>query len=111
MIQININLNEETIDDIMVTALEGGITYWAVSAKPKGNNYKGAKCASHCVSKGGTLIILAESGEKHELGLAEIKKGIQLFIEDRQGIDFENLDVTDADCIVQFSIFGEIVYG
>ncbi len=111
MIQVNINLAEETIDDIMVTALEGGINYWAVSAKIKNNNAKGAKYASHCVSKGGKLIIKTDEGTEHELGLKELKKGIQLFIEDRNSIDFENLDAIDADCIVQFSIFGEIVYG
>lgn len=40
--EIRVELTQEDIDDIMVGALEGGITYWCSEASPEGGEYLGA---------------------------------------------------------------------
>lgn len=75
--ELNINykveFDNECIDDIMATALEGGITYWCDDAEVVG-----------------------------ERGLDVIYQG---------KIDPSNIDAEDADAIIQYAIFGEVVYG
>lgn len=39
--EIRVELTQEDIDDIMVGALEGGITYWCSEASPEGGEYLG----------------------------------------------------------------------
>ncbi len=55
--ELNINykveFDNECIDDIMATALEGGITYWCDDAEVVGD-YLG-EYASEQISRGGTL--------------------------------------------------------
>ena len=53
--QIEVNLSQQDIDDIMVTALEGGINYWCRRAKVVGE-YLG-EAASDQISRGGSLIL------------------------------------------------------
>ena len=111
-IAIKKTITQENIDDILATALEGGINYWAVSARPKDKDYKGADYGHEVVSRGGILIIATEEGEKHELNLENLTKGFQLFADSNSNIDFmEDYDAVTADCIVQLALFGEIVYG
>jgi hypothetical protein len=105
----------------MVTALEGGINYWCASAKPKDGDYKGAEYASDSVSKGATLVLEQFEGEPSvELTKEKLLAGVVKYIE-QEGIsteDHEELndeisgaDAGGADCIVQYAVFGELVYG
>ncbi len=113
MIDITVKktFSASNIDDIICTALEGGINYWAISAKPKNGDYKGADYASDCISKGGTIMVKTDDGKLHELNLETLKKGIELYAE-KEGSDFlDDLDSSGADCIIQYALFGEIVYG
>ena len=49
--EIEVNLSQQDIDDIMVTALEGGINYWCRRAKVVGE-YLG-EATSDQISRGG----------------------------------------------------------
>lgn len=53
----------QDIDDIMVTALEGGINYWCRKAKVVGE-YLG-ECASDQISRGGSLILYDAESSDH----------------------------------------------
>lgn len=116
-----ITVTEEQIDDLMTTALEGGICYWCASAKPLNNDYKGATYASHAVSKGATLCLVdSMTGATHHLDVHILIRGIVracqanpdyllMFLDpDNHG---HNLDAGRADVIVQLAIFGETLYG
>jgi hypothetical protein len=109
-------LTDENIDDILVTAFEGGINYWTntpvrVPEWPKGVDY-----ASSVVSKNKPVLIFNEDeNEWMELNLEKLLHGIKMFLSRRSlSCDYfsdGNFDAEDADVIVQYALFGEIVYG
>jgi hypothetical protein len=116
----SIKVTAEDIDDIMCSALEGGITYWCCKADVVGD-YLG-EYASEQISRGGTLKLHdAEENEVHELTLQKFLRGIQLaaegnYYEDYEwvigdGIDTCNVDAEVADCIIQLALFDEVVFG
>lgn len=115
--EIEVNLSQQDIDDIMVAALEYGIYYWCRKAEVVGKRL--GKYASDQISRGGTLILYdVESAQTWELTLEKFLKGVKLYFEqgchvqiEDNTIDTCDIDANDADCIVQFAIFGEVVFG
>jgi hypothetical protein len=113
---------------MFTTALEGGIGYWS-------------ECLEYCWSKGPdhepdldgfyALIEETESGEDepptHRIDREVILRGLsRLFAGEYRGLhaktaglimaaalggDAGRLDASDADCLVQIGLFGEVVYG
>lgn len=110
------NMSDRMVDDLMVTALEGGINYWCdgvtVATKPE-SDYT---YASDVISRGGTLLIHSEEGSI-TLSDASLKDGIQsycaMFGKTPESLfgDYGDYDAGDADCIVQLAIFGTIIFG
>ena len=111
-----VNLTVEDIDDIMSGALDY-ISYWCRRAKVVGE-YLG-EYASEQIARGGTLILYdAESSDKWELTLEKFLNGVKLYFEqgchvqvEDNAIETGDIDAGDADCIVQFALFGEVVFG
>ena len=112
-------LNDTDLDDLMVAALEGGITYWCGEVKVKEGSmseedYEKTQYSSDVISKGGTLILFdAESDDTWELDRDKFLKGIQMYCEQynvvpKDLMDFHDADV--ADSIVQLAVFGEITF-
>ncbi len=121
-ISLNINakleLTEQDINDLMVTALEGGINYWCkkarISKMPEGCTKP--MYASDVISKGGTLELYdAESTDKWELTLEKFMNGVKFVCERDKYTSAEDLidnhDADTADAIVQYALFNEIVFG
>lgn len=118
-----VQINAEDIDDILCTAFEGGITYWCNSVQSmmsldwhKENH---AEYASEVISRGGDLVLSTDDGDK-VLTLKTFLTGLQMvldeFVIDLEMIGGEFYICTDcidadlADVIVQYSLFGELVY-
>lgn len=111
-------LTQEDIDDIMVAALEGGINYWCFKAEVVGD-YLG-EWASQQISRDGMLKLYdIETGEKYWLSLKKFLFGFKLWLEnggDRNGavedgeVDTCLIDGAAADKIVQYALFGEVIY-
>ena len=116
----NIFLRVQDIDDIMVGALEGGINYWADSADVI-EEKRVADWGHEQIARGGVLMIHDfEDDVTHELTLEKFLTGFKLWFEngyDNCGavsaneVDCGMIDASDADCIIQFALFGEVVYG
>ena len=121
---VNINrtvkITAEDIDDIMASALEGGINYWCGKAEVVGE-YLG-EYASEQISRGGSLILHdIENDETDELTLPKFLKGIQMAIQNNYYADYDwcngteidtcNVDACVADCIIQLALFDDIIYG
>ena len=115
----NIKVNAEDIDDIMVCALEGGITFWCDEARVVGE-YLG-EYASDQISRGGQLLLHdMEEEETYLLNKEKFMKGLKIFLDNNEGkickldsgyeVDPANIDANDADSIIQYAIFGELVY-
>lgn len=113
-----VRLSSEDIDDIMCAALEGGITSnWCGSVEVVGK-YLG-EYAHEQISRNGKLKFNdMENGKIYTLDLAAFQRGFQkwtssidhlILIDD--GIDTGNIDAYDADSIVQYALFGEVVFG
>ena len=114
------------IDDIMCAALEGGITGWCRAAKPVGKML--GEYGHEQIARGGSLILYdAESSDKWELTLNKFLRGLALAIESGASvtidaesgyidaesgyIDTSDVDAECADMIIQFALFGDLVFG
>lgn len=116
-IEMDVDLTPKDIDDIMVTALEGGITYWCGRAEVVGEML--GDYASEQISRGGSLILHdAESSDKWELTRDKFLKGVEQLFKESNLVTAEDLtadlgclDADCADCIVQYALFGKLVFG
>lgn len=107
------------IDDIMCAALEGGITGWCRAAKPVGKML--GEYGHEQIARGGSLMLYdAESSDKWELTLDKFLRGLTKAIEDGApitinaedgSVDMSDMDADCADTIVQYALFGEVVFG
>lgn len=112
-VELEVELTQEDIDDIVGTAFDGGIGYWCWKATVVGE-YLG-EYASDQISRGGSVLLKDDDGD-HELNpenfAAAMKRVIaegRLTIEDGH-IDAGEVDADLADLIVQYAVFGELVY-
>ncbi len=120
-IQITTNheLTVQMIDDLMVTALEGGINYWCRKAKitkfPENVEEGQSMTATEVLANGGELTLYdAESDDKWLLTREGFLKGLKMHCEANMSDlmeMYENHDADDADAIVQYAVFNEIVFG
>lgn len=103
-------ITEEQIDDIMDAALKG-ISYWADKVEvdlPPENWPEGMEYSSQALTHGRILTIHdAEEDKNHILIMANFLKGLSLM----DDFDYYNYDMYDADKIIQYAIFGELIYG
>lgn len=115
-VNVKFDVSEEDVDDIMATALEGGITYWCDKAKVDGE-YRG-EWASDQISRGGALFLHdAEANLWRRLDLAMLLLGIKQVVSENPNLledgklDVVNVDGEVADMMVQYGLFGELIYG
>lgn len=122
-VDVPVRITDETIDDILVTSLEGGSNYWCNSVEVIGK-YLG-EYASDQISRGGKLkFIYNETDDEDEpewaeevLTLNKFYKGLQLFLQQHPEcivdgeVDSSMIDGMYADMIIQYALFSELVYG
>lgn len=124
--EIEVNLTEQDIRDIVIIALEGGIGYWAclddTGAINDGTPI--SEQAADVLLTGGSLTFTDAEGDPDDpdteswtLTLEKLLNGIKLYFEqgchvqvEDNTIDTCDIDANDADCIVQFALFGEVIY-
>lgn len=112
----------EDIDDIMVSALEGGINHWCSVAEVVGE-YLG-EYGSDQISRGGVLKLHVKgSREVHELTKEKFLKGLEKYVKNPIYSDFLEFvdheirldtgyaDADVADTIIQYALFDELVFG
>ena len=126
--EIAISLTGEDIEDIIVTALNGGIGYWACldNTRPEfdavGKEDYLDVWTAKILMDGGTVYFLDENdrSEIYELTLPKLMNGVRQFIEkgyDRYGVfvhgtaDLANFDADAADTVIQLALFDEVVFG
>lgn len=122
--EITARLTQQDVDDIMVSALEGGICYWSDCVEVVGRYL--SEYASGQISRGGKLKIHVDepfdeaNTEWYELDMEKFAQGFRLWLEnggDRYGavsngeVDTCEIDGEMADLIIQYALFGEVVYG
>lgn len=128
-VKLSVKITEEDINDIMVTAIEGGIGYWACldntsqEFENAPENEAVSETAARLLIDGKTITFFDEEEEDRplEMNLDNLLDGIIKFFErgyDRCSafcsdgtIDCTEIDSECADCIIQLALFDDIVYG
>jgi hypothetical protein len=116
-IEKTLELTNENINDLLVTAFEGGINYWCGKVKIKSiPDGADVQYASDVISIGGTLELQdIESPDKWDLTLEKMLKGIKWYCEQNGYTNADDLmdnhDADTADAIVQYALFDEVVFG
>lgn len=116
-IDMDVDMTQKDLDDLMCTALEGGICYWCGRAEVVGEML--GDYAHEQISRGGSLILYdAESSDKWGLTLEKFLCGLGLYLGEAMSAAFEGEDIDSSDfdadavdCIVQYALFGKLVFG
>lgn len=117
---VEMELTENDIESIMVNGLEGGINYWAGldntgenwDLKPKGEPLSTWATKLLLEGKEVKFYDLEDEDELWILTLEKLVKGFSLnYIHRPKDNSIEDGDATTCDCIIQYALFNELVYG
>lgn len=117
-VTMKITVTDQDIDDMMVTALDYGITAWCGRVEVVGE-YLG-EWASDQISRGGKLLLHdAETEDVWELDKEKFLNGLTLWIQNssNQSYAIEDgkinpamIEAEDIDEIIQIAVMGEVVF-
>ena len=116
-IEVPLKVHNYHLDCILAGAFEGGSNYWADKVHVVNGDYKGAEFASEVISKGGELLIYEEGTTKpYKLTKKKMLEGCRMYVTgDKRTkgrvFDIDTWDAIDHDMILQYSLFGEVIYG
>lgn len=122
MSAINYTITDGNLEDIIVTAFEGGINYWCEEVEVVDNDYKGAKDTVGAIINGADVWLHdAEDDDSVILNRANLIAGIEKFMEENEGlltmedgilqVDCGQVDSDIADSMIQIAVFGEAKFG
>ena len=113
---------QDFLASVLVTAVEGGINYWAIMT-----GYHWKQDENHNLTSAEVMVLPDEDGaEWHKVTVGKIARGIQPILSTdfavREDIlrsiaganvtnDAGEIDSEAADVIVQAALFGKLVYG
>ena len=116
-INVVVDVPDEFLDGILTTAFEGGSNYWlvSVSLKPKPDtpitSRKFELNHPEIISMGCALYCDSEDNGRAVLTKDKLLNAIEWYI----GINglgvLDDHDAQDSDTILQYALFGEVVYG
>lgn len=114
-----ISLTADNVDSIVVTAFEGGVNYWCGVKRneefaDKPSNVPMSTWITHCLLEGKEIVLYdkEETEDDVTLTLEKLLKGVSLNSEKRpHDSDLENMDADTADAIIQYAVFGKLVFG
>lgn len=113
---------EEQITDIIVSALEGGIGYWACLDNsddvlfPDSDDYCTSERVAQILFAGGSVNFFDTTkkyadADKWELFFDKLMTGFLQNEKERPwDCDLDNYDAVTADCIFQYAMFDKLVY-
>lgn len=110
-IQIEVEVTDQTLDDIIVTALEGGIGYWCQASVYEHTEGQPHRAIVHQLNED-------ESGYEHRgmtIDRAAIIDGLKRlapkYSTQLGRLVNDDYDSDDADVVVQMALFGDVIYG
>ena len=131
-VNVKIKVTSSEIDDIMCTAIEGGINYWCDGYYGSGGDFSllpenqvEIKYEWEHLVYNGYLTMIEDGNIEHKLDQEKFIKGLQMYIDKHHvttinqpcglaskytTIDTGDIDADGADCIVQYALFGELKY-
>lgn len=118
-IQVPYMLTEFMVDCIICGSVEGGSNYWQ-GIWNIGEQWDRmpeeeftSSWITHLILEGEevTFYDIEDESEKWTLTLEKLISGIIQNMVERPWVDMEDLDGEDCDCIMQYALFNELVYG
>lgn len=106
--EVTVKLTNEEIENLTESILNGACAYWAevISADSNLNGgLRGVRFKAH------------DDGKRHEMTVDKLHKGVALAILNCQSVGsqlhngIDSCDRNAVDCIVQYALFGKLVYG
>lgn len=116
-VKVPLKVHNYHLDCILSGAFEGGSNYWANRVEVVDDDYKGAEFASEVISRDGELRIYTDDQPTPiKLTKKKMLEGCRRYVagdENTNGrtFDLDSWDAIDHDMILQYSLFGEVVYG
>lgn len=115
---VSLGFTENDICNIIVGAFEGGSNHWmgvdntTPEWTPKPKNEPLSTWATKILLDGGEVILydIEDESEVFHLTLEKLLNGIRMYINSRCGINKDDLDAVDMDCIIQYAVCGKIAY-
>ena len=124
IINRRLEISDELIEDILCSAFEGGITYWAINVSCEDREdmlkVKGWKheYLTKTNKKDAVIFIHTIDGEKMPITKKSIIEALQKmdtpeykYTKALKRILYGDWDSDDADIVVQTACFGEVIYG
>jgi hypothetical protein len=139
-VRVDVGIGRKDISDLLATALYDGITYWCpkfrtVDMKKKEGDDRcyEDKVADHLFN-GGKVTFYEDEDESgieedfiaHTVGIEDFLEGIRKYLLERgrnviteviesgnrvSEIDWGDIDAFEADAMIQYICFGEVIYG
>jgi len=127
--EITIKLNEQHIEDVFVTAIEGGSNYWfdfnykdvaEVRRVCEEDNYRDSLCMQiyYAVFRKGLKLPVYDDWSEEQIGVLDVTnfgERLQNCMDNHPeaiyNTLFENGDANDADIIFEYLCINELVYG
>ena len=125
-IKVPVDIDDTFIDDIVTTMFEGGSNYWVDHIKinqPKPQGLPTATWAATVLNTGEMVVIFPKEDDMgYRLTREKVIEGLQEWVDHTMNvpmitedgkttIDAGNIDADDADSILQYALFGKLVYG
>ena len=105
---------DEEIVDLLSTALYGnprlGVDNSTEEYKQADGDTIEEKLADMLLKDQSVYLIDMEEDTPYELTLDKLCKGLELFIQNGGSTNIEDYDLIDADSVLQYAIFGEIIW-
>jgi hypothetical protein len=114
-----VTVSDLNIEDLLVTAFEGGINYWCGKIEIGKPPITNTGYLSDVINNGGTLMLIDADDDTNKPDIWELTeenliKGIAQYMRENNYASVDDLiddhDADVADCIVQYALFGELVF-
>ena len=116
-IEKELKITTENIVDCVLSCEAGGLDYEAARQRLAEREKADMKpcyedVLAEIMESGGKLTVYDREDDKdHELTLEKLLNGWKKYVEDHNADDFDEYDGISADCIMQYAIFGDVIYG
>lgn len=115
-VELDVSITGSDVDDIICMALDGGIDHWCYKVEAKA--HWPSNTMAEQITKFGTLVMHDKDDNVHELTLPMVLYGIRVFLKNCKSIERNKcgrIDICDigkheADEIIQYALFNEIIY-
>ena len=114
--KIELEIEDQIIIDLMITALEGGSNYWYylpdTDMVKKYSNFALSENIAKSVLDGAIIPVYDIEDDHEFLGnitIENIKRGIKKFILD--GYNINVFDAGDADVFFQYVVMNDLIFG